>query len=364
MMPKFGARTILWCVWWARMVRGAVDDDAAAAAAPSSNQASAAASAASSSSYVVRPNGENEAGQQGELAVDHGCELMRWMERTDGAYFHPHLTIRRMGGGGGKAAAPSSLDAEPESELSSRNSSQPAPAPPSPFYGMYAVDDVAPGELLLEIPRSMVFHPDDPVPGDRVVRYDPADDQYYPGTLRRIDEADGSYTIEYDDDQDDEVETGVDPENVAHEDYPSCCATVHKLVREMRRGGDSFYGPYVQYLLSQPSGQLPTAWSPRGQSLLKRVLGVENPKGEGVSSLAVEEGEEVLQPYGSFGWVEDDWHARCKGGRDVLSENAYLLLAQRGWDEVMIPGRWCTNVCRMAPINLHSLTLPISSFSH
>jgi hypothetical protein len=357
-MKKYVALPTLLCLLGARLVFGDVVDDAAAAAAaataPStSNEASTGASSSSSPSDVLgRPGpgaGEGSgfvkaqdeaAGTQGEQPVDHGYELMKWVERTDGAYFHPHLTIRRMGGGGGGGGAgTSSLDAE--SETASRNASQPA-ASSSPFYGMYAVDDIAPGELLLEIPRSMVFHPDDPAPGDRVVRYYPVDDQYYPGTLRRIDEADGSYTIAYDD-QDYEVETGVDPDDVAHEDYPSCCATVHKLVREMRLGGNSVYGPYVQYLLSQPSGQLPTSWSPLGQALLKRVLGAEPPKGDGGSSLEVEEeGEEVIQPYGSFGWVEDDWHARCKGGKDALSENAYLLLAQRGWDEVMIPGR-CIN---------------------
>jgi hypothetical protein len=254
---------------------------------------------------------------------------MRWMERTDGAYFHPHLTIRPMQFGG-----PPSSDAAEEGPESPGNASQPSAAS-SPFYGMYAVDDIASGELLLEIPRSMVFHPDDPAPGDRVVRYYPENDQYYPGVVRHIDKDDGTYTIEYDDDEY-ELETGVDPDDVAHEDYPSCCATVHKLIREMKLGADSFDGPYVQYLLSQPSGQLPTSWSSEGHALLKRVLGIE-PKGEN-GSVSEDEDDQEIQPYGSFGWVEEDWHKRCKGGKDALSEQAYLLLAQRGWDEVMIPG--------------------------
>jgi hypothetical protein len=321
-----------------RPVFAAVDD--VAVGAKKTTETTATADVAAASDVLVRTNPGDSEGErlpaksksddQARLEeggpVDHGRELMEWVERTDGAYFHPHLTIRQMGSGG------TSSSDEAADQLA-RNASQAS----SPFYGMYAVDDIASGVLLLEIPRSMVFHPDEPVPGDRVVRYYPENDQYYPGTLRRI-HKDGSYTIEYDDD-DYEPEAGVDPEEVSHEDYPSCCATVHKLVREMRLGATSFYGPYVRYLLSQPSGQLPTSWSPPGQALLKLVLGIK-PKGKGESeSLSDEEEEEqLIQPYGSFGWVEEDWHKRCKGGKDALSEQAYLLLAQRGWDEVMIPG--------------------------
>jgi hypothetical protein len=324
----------------------AEDDVPAAAKKSTATTATATADVAAASDVLVRTNPGDSEGErlpaksksddQARLEggpVDHGRELLKWVERTDGAYFHPHLTIRRMGSGG------TSSSTDEAAEQLARNASQAAAAAASsssPFYGMYAVDDIASGELLLEIPRSMVFHPDEPASGDRVVRYYPENDQYYPGTLRHI-HKDGTYTIEYDDD--DEPETGVDPEEVSHEDYPSCCATVHKLVREMRLGATSFYGPYVRYLLSQPSGQLPTSWSPQGQALLKLVLGIK-PKGKGEGELLSDDDEEeqLIQPYGSFGWIEEDWHGRCKGGKDALSEQAYLLLAQRGWDEVMIPG--------------------------
>jgi hypothetical protein len=51
------------------------------------------------------------------------------------------------------------------------------------------------------------------------------------------------------------------------------CDTVRNLVREMKLKDESKYAPYVNYLLEQPTGQLPSAWSDEGKELLLRVMG-------------------------------------------------------------------------------------------
>jgi hypothetical protein len=320
------------------------------------DSAAGAASAVNSEGHPEKEASINEHKRNGSnngLAIDHGQELMNWMKRTEGAFFHPHLVIRRMATSGdvedrkvtigvvdGEASQASAAmiiteggeqqederDIRPGRKNETDLSDDSSFTPPSPFYGIYATEDIEEGELLLEIPRSMVFHPDPPKTGDRILHYF-YDGESYPGVIRRV-QSDGTLNVLYDTG---EVETGVEPDEVDHEDYPSNCATVHKLIREMRLGDGSPYAPYVNYLLSQPSGQLPTSWSPKGQAILKEVLGT-------YENVDDDEYESMLQPYGTFGWVEGDWIERCQGGRDDLSEHAYLLLQQRGWDEVMIPG--------------------------
>ena len=257
--------------------------------------------------------------------VDHGKELMEWMQREEGAFFHPNLIIRRT----------------PPNDTT------------SPYFGMFAIGDIQESELMIEIPRSMVFHPDPPQVGDRVTVYDEDDDDddSSSGEVLAV-QSDGTLDIRFD--RLGAVEREVDPETVSHEDYPSCCATVHKLIREMQLADQSRFAPYVNYLLTQPSGQLPTSWSPSGQALLLAALGKEDDDDD--------DDDQLLPPFGLFGWIEGDWHARCKGGKDPLSESAYMLLAQRGWDEVMIPGM-CEFEFRVAATSswgLPFLTRPLS----
>ena len=289
--------------WWTLLLTPTIvvaGDPLTSTFSSSSSSSNGGDNEAAAAATTLHNHNNNNNNKQTQKLVDHGKELMDWMQREEGAFFHPNLIIRRT----------------PPNDTT------------SPYFGMFAIGEIAENELMIEIPRSMVFHPDPPQVGDRVTVYDEDEDDEdtSAGEVLAV-HSDGTLDIRFD--HLGAVERNVDPDTVSHEDYPSCCATVHKLIREMKLADQSRYAPYVNYLLTQPSGQLPTSWSLSGRTLLLAALGQDDDD---------EDDDQLLPPFGLFGWIEEDWHARCKGGKDPLSESAYMLLAQRGWDEVMIPG--------------------------
>lgn len=96
------------------------------------------------------------------------------------------------------------------------------------------------------------------------------------------------------------------------------CDTVKLLVKEMRKGDESFFGPYVNYLLAFPPFYLPTDWTIQGRTLLKKFLGKD-------------------------GWDVNDsitrgWIRYCGGSADDAFEiQAAMLLASRGDDDTLTP---------------------------
>jgi len=104
-------------------------------------------------------------------------------------------------------------------------------------------------------------------------------------------------------------------------DYPShlVCDTVRNLVREMKLGDESEFGPYVKYLLNQRHGQLPSAWSKPAKELLRRVL------------------DDVLPPFEATDLLTGDWHDACGGADNALENNAAMLVIQRAEDDLMVP---------------------------
>ena len=104
------------------------------------------------------------------------------------------------------------------------------------------------------------------------------------------------------------------------------CPTAYNLVRELELGEASFYAPYVSYLNAQPFGQLPSMWSPVGQDLLLRITG---------GSLAKD--DQIIPPLGPVGWLDEEWRTECRGGDDPLEQHAFLLVIQRGWDDILVP---------------------------
>ena len=141
------------------------------------------------------------------------------------------------------------------------------PDDPSSTIGVFATDDIREGEFLLSVPWDNIVH-----------------------AGRTID----------------------DPP-------PLVCDTVRRLANEMRKGADSAYGPYVQYLRMQKVGQLPSAWSEPGQALLREVLSDELPPSEPTS------------------WLTEDWREDCHGSTDPLDESAAMLVVQRAEDDLMMP---------------------------
>ena len=105
------------------------------------------------------------------------------------------------------------------------------------------------------------------------------------------------------------------------EDMPYLvCDTVHTLAREMRLGNESEFGPYVQYLLGQRHGQLPSAWPQSGKELLTWIL----------------DGKAV-PPFDAMTPLEVEWHVGCSGSHIPFEENAAMLVVQRAEDDLMVP---------------------------
>eukprot|EP00527_Entomoneis_sp_CCMP2396_P009542 CAMPEP_0198139016 /NCGR_PEP_ID=MMETSP1443-20131203/2350_1 /TAXON_ID=186043 /ORGANISM="Entomoneis sp., Strain CCMP2396" /LENGTH=343 /DNA_ID=CAMNT_0043800989 /DNA_START=303 /DNA_END=1334 /DNA_ORIENTATION=+ len=101
------------------------------------------------------------------------------------------------------------------------------------------------------------------------------------------------------------------------------CNTTRNLVREMKLGDSSRDGPYVNYLKDQPRGQLPSSWSKKGRSLLLKVTG-------GSSD------DQIIPPKGPvdrLNW----WKSECDGGDDEFEQHVFLMVMQRGWDDILIP---------------------------
>jgi len=110
------------------------------------------------------------------------------------------------------------------------------------------------------------------------------------------------------------------------EEGQMCCGTVKALAREMKRGNESHYAPYINYLESQTVQNVPSAWSPEGKKLLQEVIGgTEDPE---------------IPPTDPTSWVEDDWYGECRGSRaDAVAAKAAIMIVQRSDDEILVPGR-------------------------
>lgn len=148
------------------------------------------------------------------------------------------------------------------------------PDDPDSRFGMFAKEDIPEDQMLLTIPRKMLL-----TAGDDKGRY---------GGL--------------------------------------WCPTVHNLIKEMKKGDESFYAPYTNYLASQSQGQLPSHWSEAGQSLLLELLGHDD-----------DDSTNDLPPAEVTDWISHEWKKDCKGSDDRFEQHCALLLIQRGWDDIMIP---------------------------
>ena len=107
------------------------------------------------------------------------------------------------------------------------------------------------------------------------------------------------------------------------------CKNVRGLASELRRGVESEYAPYMNYLLETHSpGQLPSAWSEAGKALLLEVLGEvlgENKHGH------------ILPPLNPFDLITEKWYMDCDGSDDDTEKQAALMMVQHEWDGLMIP---------------------------
>eukprot|EP00978_Attheya_sp_CCMP212_P010327 scaffold24940_cov39-Attheya_sp.AAC.1 len=93
------------------------------------------------------------------------------------------------------------------------------------------------------------------------------------------------------------------------------CGLVRSLLRELRLGDESTFGPYLKYFHSFDASGLVDNWSEDGYDLL----------------------EEISSPDWSYNFVGDDWLDRCDGSIDPLEEKAAEYVATRAEDFVLIP---------------------------
>ena len=197
-------------------------------------------------------------------------ELVDWFEARDGAELSPKLEIRHANNAKdsrGKKANPS-VTAAAENEIDTSSN-----------LAVFAAADISEGEVLLVVPWNSIIH--------------------------------AGHTLE-------------DPP-------PLVCETVRNLAKEMRKGSESDFAPYVNYLRTQKVGQIPSAWSHGGKQLLHRVLG---------RSIDQESGRarrERLPPKSPTARLEVDWRQDCNGSSDPIDEQAAQLVIQRAEDDLMMP---------------------------
>jgi hypothetical protein len=144
--------------------------------------------------------------------------------------------------------------------------------------GVYATDRIEPNEVITIVPWEYIIAP--------------------------------KTSEEEDDEYDDEEELG---------DQLSC-GLVESLSWELRQGNESRYAPYIEYLNSEPDGQIPTSWGEEANELYYKVL-------DGQS----------IPPYYTTNWLD---HAKeeCEvDPDDMYIRKAVLLIIQRADDHIMIP---------------------------
>jgi spermidine synthase/S-adenosylmethionine/arginine decarboxylase-like enzyme len=146
------------------------------------------------------------------------------------------------------------------------------------FYGVFAREKISEGELLNQVPWEYILND---------VETDPS--------LAEADYSDGAMK----------------------------CGTVRNLVIEMKNVETSKFGPYIRYLLNQPRGVLPSAWSMKGRDMLEDVLGGSGQK---------------IPPKEASSWLEEDWFYSCRADPDdELGAHAAMQVVSRGDDELLVP---------------------------
>ena len=98
------------------------------------------------------------------------------------------------------------------------------------------------------------------------------------------------------------------------------CDTTNLLIGELHKGDESFYGPYVKYLLSAPPVHLPSTWSQQGKDLFRAIIG-----------------KKKLPPKRATNWVTKYWKKDCNGSDDPFEIQAAMQLVSRGDDDKLTP---------------------------
>ena len=98
------------------------------------------------------------------------------------------------------------------------------------------------------------------------------------------------------------------------------CANAHFLIQELKKGNESIYAPYTQYLELLPKYEVPSAWSEAGKDLLELICGYGQ-----------------LPPKNPVSWLITDWRLYCRGSTDEFDDTAAMLVLSRGDEGLMVP---------------------------
>jgi len=128
------------------------------------------------------------------------------------------------------------------------------------------------------------------------------------------------------------------------------CDTTRLIIEEMRKvesGKESFYEPYVKYLLSAPPVNIPSMWTTKGKALLKEIIG-----------------QKQLPPKRASLWMTKFWKQECNGSDDPFEIQAAMQLVSRGDDDTLTPvydmynhrnGKWLNTKPKMVEDERHEM---------
>jgi spermidine synthase/S-adenosylmethionine/arginine decarboxylase-like enzyme len=205
-----------------------------------------------------------------DLTSDHNKEddeplpvkLTKWLDSVDGGYFNDKQEVRPVN------------DGSDGSDL---------------FYGIFAKEFIAKGDLLSEIPWEYII-------------------------------------------TDIETDTSLSRNDFA--DAVLKCGTARNLAKEMKQvqtlgkyikdpNSASKFGPYIQYLLDQSTGIIPSDWSFKGKTMFQDILGGRR---------------QTVPPQYATTWLDEDWLDDCRGDpNDDLGAKAAMIVVSRADDDLLVP---------------------------
>mmetsp|Transcript_7276 Transcript_7276/g.10421 ORF Transcript_7276/g.10421 Transcript_7276/m.10421 type:complete len:380 (-) Transcript_7276:46-1185(-) len=147
----------------------------------------------------------------------------------------------------------------------------------SPF-GVYAKEYIEKGEIILNVPQTCYIS----LPDQDRIAY-----------LRTADDMD-------------------------HQTFSEVqCVLAHVLMKELELGSKSRFAPFIAYLNTQNSGQLPAMWSEPGKNALRKLI---------------IPGTDIVD------WIDQYYKSRgCIKPEDEVGAHAIEMTIQRGYDTALIP---------------------------
>jgi len=107
----------------------------------------------------------------------------------------------------------------------------------------------------------------------------------------------------------------------------SHASAIRELHRQFVLGDESAHAPYVNYLMNQPRGRIPSEWTDAGKRLLRTILD----RGDD------DDDEGRLPPRHFLKGFEETWIGECRGEDTPLARAAFYQFTSRDEDSLMVP---------------------------